>query len=61
MMFKLSKDDLDKLIRNTVEDKLRMEQLLVENQVHGTFDLSYYVSEIARDEKILKALSKEVL
>ena len=60
-MYKLSPEDLDKIVRNTVEDKLRMEELLAQGRIHGIHDLSYYNKEIARDTRILVALSNEVI
>ena len=60
-MFTLSKEDLDKIVRNTVEDKLKMEELVKQGLIHGVRDLSYYNKEIARDTRILVALSNEVI
>ena len=60
-MYKLSKEDLDKIVRNTVEDKLKMEELLAQGRIHGVRDLNYYNDEIARDTRILVALSQEVI
>ena len=60
-MYKLSPEDLDKIVRNTVEDKLRMEELLKQGVIHGVRDLSYYNDEIARDTRILVALGNEVI
>ena len=60
-MYKLSPEDLDKIVRNTIEDKLKMEELLKQGVVHGVHDLSYYNKEIARDTRILVALSNETI
>ena len=60
-MYKLSKEDLDKVVRNTIEDKLKIEELLKQGVIHGVRDLSYYNDEIARDTRILVALGNEVI
>ena len=60
-MYKLSKEDLDKIVRNTIEDKLKIEELLKQGVIHGVRDLSYYNKEIARDTRILVALGNEVV
>ena len=60
-MFTLSKEDLDKIVRNTIEDKLKMEELVKQGRIHGVRDLTEYTKEIKIDERILIILSQEVI
>ena len=60
-MFKLSREDLDKIVRNTIENKLKMEELVKQGRIHGVRDLTEYTKEIKIDTRILVALSNEVI
>ena len=57
-MYKLSPEELDRIIKNTIEDKTRLERLLAEGEIHGVRDLTGYIKDIAMDKRILKDLSQ---